>query len=268
VLPDAARLEAGPWPAGPAGPVAPAPEVRRVTTEDRRLKRDATWRAVVDTDQPVRDMWVNNEDAPYPWTEPVRAGDLALVAVVSEHRLEARRGDRVAWSLTAGARIASPPLVHEGRVYVASHDGWLYCCELSTGRLLWRALVAPNVRRIVAYGQIESSWPLRNVVLCDGLVCAAAGRHPEIDGGIHVAGLDPATGQPRWRETVAYDSAGQWFSPDDRQRQRHLNWLTNGGLAVRDGRLLVIGQDDVEGGGNKIPRLEPFPIWPPEMPRP
>ena len=266
VLADDARLQAGPWPAGPGGPVAPAPEVARVTAEDRALERDVTWRAVVLTDRPLRDSWINNEDAPYPLTAPVSAGGLELVAVVSEHRLEARRGDRVVWSLAAGARISRPPLVHDGRVYAASHDGWVYCCDLATGRLLWRALVAPDARRVVAYGQVESAWPVRNVVLHEGLVCAAAGRHPELDGGIHLAGLDPDTGRARWRKTVALDSAHEWFSPDDRDRDRHLNWITNGGLVVDGGRLLLDGLDVVQGGGNKVPRLEPLPIRPGDGP--
>jgi hypothetical protein len=242
--------------------------VDRITTEDRRLKRNVTWRAVVDTDRPLLDSWVNNEDAPFPSTRPVRAGDLELVAIVCAHRLEARRGGRVVWSLTADARIGSPPLVHEDRVYVASHDGCVYCCELISGKPLWRAMIAPNVRRLVAYGQIESAWPVRNVVVYDGLICAAAGRHPELDGGIHAAGLDPETGQAKWREIIAYDSAGQWFSPDDRQRQRHLNWITNGGLAVDGGRLLLLGLDKMHGGGNKVPRREPLPLHPKHAPLP
>jgi len=135
------------------------------------------------------------------------------------------------------------------------------------GRVLWRALVAPNVRRMVAYGQIESAWPVRNVVLHEGLVCAAAGRHPELDGGIHIAGLDPVTGQAKWRKTVAFDSAHQWFSPKDRDRKPHLNWITNGGLAVDGGHLLLRGLDVVQGGGNKVPRLEPPPILPAEASR-
>ena len=266
VLPDDARLQTGPWPAGPGGAVAPAPEVARVTAEDRALERDVTWRAVVVTDRPLRDSWINNEDAPYPLTDSVSAGDLELVTVVAEHRLEARRGGQVVWSLTAGARISSPPLVCGDRVYAASHDGWVYCCDLVSGRLLWRVLVAPNVRRIVAYGQVESAWPVRNVVLHDGLVCAAAGRHPELDGGIHLAGLDPETGRARWRKTVALDSAHAWFSPEDRKRERHLNWITNGGLVVDGGRLLLDGLDVVQGGGNKVPRLEPLPILPDDGP--
>ena len=266
VLPDAARLQVGPFPAGPGGAVSAAVEVARVTTEDRALRRDATWRCVVVTDKPLRDSWINNEDAPYPLTEPLPAGDLTLLAVVAEHRLEARRGDRVVWSLTTGARISRPPLVRDGRAYLASHDGWVYCCSLASGRLLWRALVAPNVRWMVAYGQLESAWPVRNVVWHEGLVCAAAGRHPELDGGIHLAGLEPATGRAVWRKTVAFDSAHTWFRPDDRTRDRHLNWVTNGGLVVEEGRLLLRGLDVVEGGGNKVPRLNPLPIRSAEAP--
>jgi len=225
-------------------------------------KEGTTFRAVVSTPQTLRDSWTNNEYAPFPESEPVKAGDLELVAVVSEHRLEARRAGKVVWSLTADARISSPPLVHEGRVFLPSHDGHVYACDLATGKLLWRALVAPNHREMVAYGQIESNWPVRDLAFLEGAICAAAGRHPEIDGGIHLAGLDPATGQARWREVEAFDSAGTWIDAGEKRKVRHINGVTNGGLAVKDGKLHLNGLDWVHGGGNKIPRVNPLPITP------
>ena len=76
------------------------------------------------------------------------------------------------------------------------------------------------------------------------------------------AGLDPVTGRAKWRKTVAFDSAHEWFSPGDRKRVPHLNWVTNGGLAVDGTRLVLKGLDVVEGGGNRVPRLEPLPILP------
>ncbi len=270
VLPDVKRLESGPWLPEPLASDRPysAPVVHYVVATDARLRKQGRWRAVVDTGKPLLDSWINHEDSPYPTTEPLKAGELELVSVVCQHRLEARHGERVVWALTTGSRISSPPLIHQERVYVASHDGWVYCCELTTGRLLWRALVAPNVRWIVAYGQIESAWPVRNVVLHDGLICAAAGRHPELDGGIHLAGLDPASGRAVWRQVIAYDSASQWIDPLDRKRQLHLNWITNGGLTVHEGRLALVGLDILPRDKDNDPRLNPLPVEQITRPKP
>ncbi len=262
VLSDTQRLETLNLPAEAGGPVAALPEVGRVSLPSKGSKTDVIFRTVVATPSPVRDSWTNNEYAPYPETEPVNAGDLALVAVVSEHRLEARRSGKVIWSLTADARISSPPLVQDGRVFIGAHDGYVYACELATGKLLWRSLIAPNRRCMVAYGQIESNWPVRNLAFFEGNVCAAAGRHPELDGGIHLAGLDPNTGAARWRQVLTYDSAQKWLNTSDTRGQRHVNGLTNGGLTVKDGQLLLVGLDWVHGGGNKIPLVNPLPITP------
>jgi outer membrane protein assembly factor BamB len=185
------------------------------------------------SDQPVRDSWISNEDFPAPETEPVALPEgRVLVAVVNQHRLECRTGGKVHWTTTADARITHPPVVHEGTAFVGASDGWVYAVDLATGARRWRTLVAPGWRRIVAYGQMESAWPVRRLAIHQGLVCASAGRHPELDGGIRVAGLDPATGTERWQGTIAYASPDTWFSIDIKRKgdDRHLQWLTNGGL--------------------------------------
>ncbi len=265
VLPDAQRIETLNLPAQAGGSVVAAQEVKSITLTGKGGKEDATFRAVVATPQTVRDSWSNNEDLPYPETEPVKAGDLDLVAVVSEHRLEARRAGKVFWSLTADARISSPPLVQVGRVFIPADDGYVYACEVATGKLLWRALVAPNHREMVAYGQIESVWPVRDLAFFEGNICAAAGRHPELDGGIHLAGLDPATGQARWRQVVAFDSAGTWLDASEKRKVKYVNGITNGGFEVKDGKLLLAGLDPVSGGGNPIVK-NPIPITPGQPP--
>jgi hypothetical protein len=194
----------------------------------------------------VRNAWFGNDVLPYPETEPVKAGDLELVAVVNEHRLEARRGDRVVWSFVADGRISTPPLVHEGRVCVGAHDGWVSCLDLKDGRVLWRFLAAPNHRKIVAYGQLESSWPVYGAVVHEGLFAVSAGRHPELDGGIYFHGLEPATGRVRWSKRLHVAAEAVVGSrPENKPRKwlKPANTIINGPLSVSDGKLALVSPD-------------------------
>lgn len=61
-------------------------------------------------------------------------GDLALTGVA-----EARIPDEpvLLWSHATGGAIVSSPVVKDGRVYVGSDDGGLYCLDVHTGERLW-----------------------------------------------------------------------------------------------------------------------------------
>jgi hypothetical protein len=60
---------------------------------------------------------------------------------------------------------------------------------------MWRFHAAPTQRFMSAYGQLESAWPVHGSVLVHaGVVYFAAGRSSQLDGGIHLFGLDPASG--------------------------------------------------------------------------
>jgi outer membrane protein assembly factor BamB len=241
VLSDAARLE-GKAPAGPAVPFADRPEAPTTQIGRKDAKVPNMIRTPLISERPVADSWSNNQSLPYPETAPVTAGDLTLVSVVNEHRLEARRGNKVVWTLTADARISASPVVVGNTVYIASHDGWVYAVDLATGERRWRSLIAPNHRRMVAYGGLESAWPVYGVVVHNGLICASAGRHPELDGGIHLAGLDPATGAARWRQVIATDTANTWMRVGDRgvkAKDRYVNRTINGVLRVENDALML-----------------------------
>ena len=41
------------------------------------------------------------------------------------------------WTLNTGDRIKSDPLVHEGRVYFTSYDGYIYALDTQTGKEVW-----------------------------------------------------------------------------------------------------------------------------------
>ena len=103
------------------------------------------------------------------------------------------------WRAATGARIDSPPTVHRGLCLTGSHDGYLYAFASDTGKLVWRTRVAPEERRLVAFGQVESAWPVVGSPLVVGEVgYAIAGRSTEMDGGCAMLAFDPATGATRW----------------------------------------------------------------------
>jgi outer membrane protein assembly factor BamB len=131
-------------------------------------------------------------------TPPVQAGDVALVAHVHEHRLAASRDGQEVWNFVAGGRIGSQPVVHGQRAIFACHDGHVYAVNVKDGSLAWRLLAAPADRRHMMLGQLESAYPVFNVVLGGDRLYCSAGRHEELDGGIHFYCLDAATGAIQW----------------------------------------------------------------------
>lgn len=121
-----------------------------------------------------------------------------FVAQVNAHTVHSLKADtgRGLWSYTAGGRVDSPPTIWQGRVLFGCADGWLYCLRASDGALAWRFQAAPDDRRIVAYGQLESLWPVHGSVLVrDGVVYCAAGRSTYLDGGIRLCRIDAKTGK-------------------------------------------------------------------------
>ncbi|MHC4166196.1 MAG: outer membrane protein assembly factor BamB family protein [Planctomycetota bacterium] len=131
-------------------------------------------------------------------SQPVIVGDRLWVAEKDVHRircLSAINGQDI-WSFTAGGRIDSTPTLYKGMVLFGCRDGSVYCLRAIDGALVWRFLAAPDDRRIMSYGQLESVWPVQGSVLVqDDVVYFAAGRSSFLDGGIIVYGLDAKTGR-------------------------------------------------------------------------
>jgi len=109
--------------------------------------------------------------------------------------LDAGSGERL-WDFVAGGRIDSSPTCYKGRLIFGSADGSVYCLRASDGVLAWRFQAAPAGRRLVAFGRIESAWPVHgSVLVMNDVAYFAAGRSSFLDGGISLYGLDPLTGR-------------------------------------------------------------------------
>ncbi len=135
-------------------------------------------------------------------------GDTAYVADAEQGVVRAVdiETGKFRWSFVAAGRVDSPPTITAGKCLFGSHDGFVYCVRASDGQLCWKFRAAPTDRRIIAFGGVESSWPVAGTVLVqDGVAYAAAGRAPDADGGIHVFALDAERGKLRWESRVRDD---------------------------------------------------------------
>lgn len=140
-----------------------------------------------------------------PLSAPTIYGETVFVADVDRgklHALDVASGSP-RWTYSAAGRIDSPPTLHKGLCLVGAHDGYVYCLRARDGKLVWRFRAAPVDSRMVAFGNVESRWPVSGTVLVHGNVAlVAAGRAPDADGGLQVHALDLATGSPRWSAEV------------------------------------------------------------------
>ena len=113
------------------------------------------------------------------WSWPAALGDHQQVVAIDPASGKER------WRKTVDGRIDTSPTIQHGLVYVGTRNGWVYALNRDSGELAWRFFTAPRRDRMVAFGQLESRWPLHGSVLVDDDgVWAIAGRHNDTDAGI------------------------------------------------------------------------------------
>lgn len=127
----------------------------------------------------------------------VAAGKLFVAAVDDHtvHAVDAASGKRL-WHFTTGGRVDSPPTYFQGRVLFGSADGHVYCLRADNGELIWRFRAAQNERKILAYEQFESLWPVHGSILVrNGVAWFVAGRSAFVDGGMRLFRSDAKSGE-------------------------------------------------------------------------
>jgi len=131
-------------------------------------------------------------------TQPVVAEGRLFVADVdchTVHAIDASSGQKL-WSYVSGGRIDSPPTICDSLCLFGSADGYVSCLRADDGALAWRFRAAPADRRMVAFDQVESVWPVHGSVLVqDGVATVVAGRSMYLDGGLRLCRLDVASGR-------------------------------------------------------------------------
>jgi hypothetical protein len=151
------------------------------------------------------------------WTDSVTAYDAAT-------------GEQ-AWRFLTEGPIRFAPAAMDDRVFVGSDDGFLYCLQTDTGKLLWKFRGVPSTRKVLGNGRMISLWPVRGgPVAKGGKVWFAAGVWPM--EGVYVYCLDAKTGKSIWLN----DRCGFMYGTQPHNAQ------ATGGLAPQ-GYLLLDGDD-------------------------
>ncbi len=192
---------------------------------------EIAWKVALGADSdsssgPILHDWRENPYVKGPLTAPIVANGLAYAARPDAHEVLAVKTDgsgQIAWRFTANGRVDTPPTYHDGLVLFGTHAGSVYALRADSGQQVWRLRAAPTEERIVAYGQVESPWPVPGSVLVDeGVAYFVAGRQELADGGVLVFAVDPLTGQKHWVHRIDdvpqqgfYENSGLEFDPVD-----------------------------------------------------
>src|SRR6266542_3671836 len=149
--------------------------------------------------------------------------------------LDVETGDE-RWTFAAEGPIRFAPAAWEGRVFVASDDGYLYCLDADNGAVLWKFRGGPSDRKLLGNGRLISAWPARGgPVVADGTVYFAAGIWPFM--GIFLHALDVHTGRVIWTN----DGDGSLYIKQPHNADAFAGVAPQGALAISGDRLLVPG---------------------------
>ncbi|PIZ48374.1 MAG: hypothetical protein COY42_06640 [Armatimonadetes bacterium CG_4_10_14_0_8_um_filter_66_14] len=177
-------------------------------------------RSGVTTEQlpsPLHLQWTHAAKPPRPaWPEPGRelnklAFDYAYDTVVANgllyfgssadyqvHCLDLNTGQQ-RWSFVTEGPVRFAPVVEDGRLFVASDDGYLYCLSAADGKLLWKFYGGPKPDRVMGNEQLVSRWLLRSGVSVDtGVVYLSAGMWPT--EGVYLYALRANDGSVVWKQ--------------------------------------------------------------------
>jgi len=194
------RLERGPAYGPPVEQPSPAPGRDEWPTYRHDAARSG--RATTSVPTTLKRAWQTELGGKL--SSVVIAGGKVFVASVDAHTVHALDADsgKTLWSYTAGGRVDSPPTIYRNRVLFGSADGWVYCLRTDDGKLFWRFRAAPEDRRLAAFEQVESVWPVHGSVLVQNdVVHCVVGRSLFLDGGMRLLRLDPKTGR-KLSETI------------------------------------------------------------------
>lgn len=243
------------------------------TTAKLPTRFDTIWSTDLGPTMPegiVTHDWEENLFIKGPITPPAIAGGRVVVARPDAHEVVALQADsgRIAWRFTANGRVDTTPTLHKGLCLFGSKSGWVYCLRADNGQMVWRLRAAPVEEQIVAYGQLESPWPVPgSVLIVDDMAYFAAGRQSLADGGILLFAVEPTSGKVGWvqrldsvPQTNFYDcSALEFDNFDLLHREGEGVGMSRWVFARKDGemsldRWAAFAKLDTGGGAVMAPR--------------
>ncbi len=127
------------------------------------------------------------------------------------YALDAKTGE-IRWEFCTDGPVRLAPTVYEGKVYVGSDDGWVYCLDAQDARPVWKFRAAPADRKLLGNGKMISVWPVRTGVAVDaGVAYFGAGVFPA--DGLYLYAVGAADGKLIWKNDSYADGGKAGISP-------------------------------------------------------
>lgn len=175
--------------------------------------------------------------------EPVVLGKTMFVGSSANDSLVALDTEtgRERWRFYADGPVRFAPAAWEGRVYLGSDDGRIYCLNADDGRVVWSFAVVPSSRKVLGNGRLISVWPVRGgPVVAEGVVYFAAGVWPF--EGLFFGAADAKTGKLLWLN----DRLGSMYA-------EHPHAAMSFGGPSPQGYLVIQGDEVIAPGGRAFP---------------
>ena len=134
--------------------------------------------------------------------EPIVMGKSLFLGFATDGSVRAYDTEtgKLKWRFFTEGPVRFAPVAWQGKLYVGSDDGFLYCLAAEDGKLLWKVRGAPEDRpeyQHLGNNRLISYWPVRGgPVLADGVVYFGAGIWPTL--GVFVVAVDAQTGETLW----------------------------------------------------------------------
>ena len=138
-------------------------------------------------------------------TAPVAVGMLVIVSDIDHNEIIAMDAEsgNVKWRFMTGGRMDTSPTLHKGICLAGDRTGYVYAIKIKTGQLIYKLRIAPEEKRMMSYGKVESVWPvIGGVMVTGGKAYASAGRTQGSDGGLLARAFVPETGKVLWSKAV------------------------------------------------------------------
>ncbi|MEJ2702514.1 MAG: PQQ-binding-like beta-propeller repeat protein, partial [Sedimentisphaerales bacterium] len=135
------------------------------------------------------------------------------------YALDARTGDE-RWTFFTEGPVRLAPSIADGKAYVGSDDGCVYCLSAEDGSLLWKRRasdteLAPMGRIIPGNERMISMWPIRTSLLVDeGNVYFTAGMFPT--QGVYLFDLRAEVGSVQWKSQMDISPQGYLLASNER----------------------------------------------------
>ncbi len=151
------------------------------------------------------------------------------------------------WKHYTNGPVRLAPVVANGKIYLGSDDGHLYCLDASSGELLWKFRAAPADRPEKLHmgnNRLISYWPVRGgpVLSKDGkTLYLASGVWPSL--GIFIHSLNAESGEVNWTNDNSH------FLPETRIDH---NYLEESALSPQ-GHMLIANNFLIIPNGRSMP---------------